>query len=56
MIIKLFKIDTKQLIIFSKKQALLDYVREETQRVLKGNYTIDYLISCLPRENYDRIK
>ena len=56
MIIKIFKVSTKELYNFQNKQSFCDYVRSVSGMPLVHSLTIDDLMNYLPREDYCRVK
>ena len=56
MVIKIFKISTKEMWAMSNKDALRDFIEQETGAKLSNQLTITRLIQYLPRENYCRVK
>lgn len=55
MIIKIFKISTKELYTFKNKMELYTFIKEVTDRHPGFNTTIDVLIRYLPVEDYCRV-
>lgn len=55
MIIKIFKISTKELYTFHNKTELISYIRNVTGIPVFRNITIPQLLEYLPKENYCRI-
>lgn len=55
MIIKLFKITTRELWTFSNKEAFRQFVKKETDSFISSNTTIDEMINMLPRREWSRI-
>ena len=56
MIIKIFKISTKEMFTFQNKSELYDFITLNTNRYPSPSTSIDILIQYLPVENYCRIK
>ena len=56
MIIKIFKISTKEMWTIRNKEALCDFIHQETGIEPNNKLTIFKLVQCLPRENYYRVK
>lgn len=56
MIIKIFKIPTLELYVFSNKEALRDFIISELGYVCDKRHTINKLISYLPVTDYYRVK
>lgn len=56
MVIKIFKISTKEMWTIRNKEALCDFIRQETGSMPDNKLTIFKLIQYLPRENYYRVK
>lgn len=54
MIIKIFKIPTKEMYTFKNKSELITFVRDAVG-TLPANITIDNLIKLLPRKDYYRL-
>lgn len=55
MIIKIFKISTKELYTFNNKSELFEFVKEVTDMPALYNKTIPQLIAYLPVEDYCRV-
>lgn len=56
MVIKIFKISTKEMWTIRNKTALCDFITQETGIVPDNTLTIFKLIQYLSRENYYRVK
>lgn len=56
MIIKIFKVSTKEMYTFPNKQSFYEYVRFVSGMPLMNNRTIDELMYYLPVEDYCRVK
>lgn len=56
MIIKIFKVSTKEMYTFPSKQSFYEYVRLVSGIPLMNNHTIDDLMNYLPVEDYCRLK
>lgn len=56
MIIKFFKISTKEMWTIQNKDALFDFIVQETGTIPDRKLTISQLSQYLPRENYYRVK
>ena len=56
MIIKIFKVSTKEMYIFHNKMELIDYIRNVIGVPVFRNTTISQLLEYLPKENYCRIE
>lgn len=56
MIIKIFKISTKEMCKIPNKKCLYDFIRKETGKIPSDKQTIFQLLKYLPRENYYRVK
>ena len=56
MVIKIFKISTKEMFTMKNKKALCDFINQETGVTPDNKMTIFKLIQYLPRENYHRVK
>ena len=56
MIIKIFKVSTKEMYIFSNKIELFNFIKTKVEMPIFYNKTIPQLIECLPAEEYCRIK
>lgn len=55
MIIKIFKISTKELYTFNNKSELFEFVKDATDMPVFYNKTIPQIIACLPVEDYCRV-
>lgn len=55
MVIKIFKISTKELYTFRNKLELYTFIQEVTNRYPSFNTKIDALIQYLPVEDYCRV-
>lgn len=55
MIIKIFKVSTKELYTFNNKRELYDFITSSTNRYPSFNTTIGELIKYLPVEDYCRV-
>lgn len=56
MVIKIFKISTKEMWTIPNKEALCNFIKQETGLNPDNKLTIFTLIKYLPRENYYRVK
>ena len=56
MIIKIFKVSTKEMWSFRSKDELRKYVIQNVLCIPRHNATIDELIKYLPVEDYCRVK
>lgn len=56
MIIKIFKISTKEMWTIPNKQELCRFIQTETRVAPNQNLTIFKLIEYLPKSNYYRVK
>lgn len=56
MIIKIFKINTKEMWTMRNKMGLIKFIYHETGYCLSNTMTINQIIKYLPKENYYRIK
>ena len=56
MIIKIFKISTKEMWICKDKNAFIDFVEQETGMIFSKRLTIEKLMKYLPIEDYHYIK
>lgn len=56
MIIKIFKVSTKEMYTFPNKQSFYEYVRLVSGMPLMYSMTIDNLMNSLPVEDYCRVK
>lgn len=56
MIIKIFKVSTKEMWTFKNKDELKRYVIQNVLCIPRHNATIDELIKYLPVEDYCRVK
>ena len=54
MIIKIFKISTKEMYTFKNKMELFDFVKSIAGVPICYNATIPQIIACLPVEDYCR--
>ena len=55
MIIKIFKISTKEMYVFSNKMELFNFIKAKVDKPLFYNKTIPQLIEYLPTEEYCKI-
>ena len=55
MIIKIFKISTKELYTFNNKSELFDFVKAIIDKPVFYNQTIPQIIAYLPVEDYCRV-
>lgn len=55
MIIKIFKVSTKELYTFRNKSEFRSFVKEHTNFYIDHSATIDQLVKCLPVEDYCRV-
>jgi len=55
MVIKIFKVSTKELYTFKNKLELYTYIKENVNKYPSFNATINELIQYLPVENYCRV-
>lgn len=56
MVIKIFKISTKEMYTIPNKEALCNFISKETGTIMDNKMTIFKLMTYLPRENYCRVK
>jgi hypothetical protein len=56
MIIKIFKISTKEMYTFKNKIELLRFVRQITKFPILYNKTISQLVAYLPVDDYYRVR
>ena len=56
MIIKIFKLSTKEMWVLKHKKSLLEFIEQETGHILPSLFTINDLVRYLPVENYHRVK
>lgn len=56
MVIKIFKISTKEMWTIRNKTALCDFILQETGVKPDCKLTVFKLIQYLPKENYHRVK
>lgn len=56
MIIKIFKISTKEMYTFKNKLELFNFVKKETSKPIFSNKTIQQIIEYLPVEDYCVVK
>ena len=56
MVIKIFKISTKEMWTINNKESLCNFIYKETGKLPDNKLTIFKLIQCLPRENYYRVR
>lgn len=56
MVIKIFKISTKEMWTIKNKEALCDFIYQETGTKPDSGLTIFKLIQHLPKQNYYRVK
>ena len=56
MVIKIFKITTKEMWTIGNKEALCDFIYKETGTKPDNKLTIFKLMQLLPRNNYYRVK
>lgn len=56
MVIKIFKISTKEMWTLKDKKALCQFIRQETGVIPNDKMKIIKLINYLPVENYCRVK
>ena len=55
MIIKIFKISTKEMYTFKNKYELHSFIKANTNTYPSLSMTIDQLVHCLPVDNYYRV-
>lgn len=56
MVIKIFKVSTKEMWTLPNKDALCDFITQETGIKPDGRLTAFKLMQYLPKENYCRVK
>lgn len=56
MVIKIFKISTKEMYTIPNKNALCSFIQQETGINTNNKMTIFKLMTFLPKENYHRVK
>lgn len=56
MIIKIFKMSTKEMWTIRNKEALCEFIHQETGKTPDNKLTIFKLIQYLPKEKYYRVK
>ena len=56
MVIKIFKISTKEMWTLKNKYALCNFIQNETGITPSSTMTIFKLIQYLPKDNYCRVK
>ena len=56
MVIKIFKISTKQMWTIGNKASLCEFIYQETGKRPDDKLTIFKLVQYLPKENYYRVK
>jgi hypothetical protein len=56
MVIKIFKISTKEMWTIRNKESLCEFIYQETGIEPDRKLTVFNLVKCLPRENYYRVK
>lgn len=56
MIIKIFKISSKEMWTIRNKNALCDFIKQEVGMQPHPSQTIFELVQYLPKENYHRVK
>lgn len=56
MIIKIFKVSTKEMYTFKNKIELFNFVKNKINKPIFYNKTIQDIISYLPNEDYCRVK
>jgi hypothetical protein len=56
MIIRIFKISTKEMWKLNGKKSLVQFIEQETNTFTSDKLTIDQLIKYLPKEEYYRMK
>lgn len=56
MIIKIFKISTREMYTFQNKHELMLFVRKVIGWIPPSSFTINDLVKLLPQENYCRAK
>ena len=56
MIIKIFKISSKEMWTIRNKNALCDFIKQEVGLRPQPSQTIFEIIQYLPKENYHRVK
>lgn len=56
MVIKIFKISTKEMWTLRNKDRLCEFISQETGQELDTNMTVFQLMQYLPKQNYHRVK
>ena len=56
MVIKIFKISTKEMWTIRNKDGLCEFIRQETGNTLDSKLTIFQLMQYLPKQNYHRVR
>lgn len=56
MVIKIFKISTKEMCTLRNKDGLCEFIRQETGQELNNRMTVIQLMRYLPKQNYHRVK
>lgn len=56
MIVKIFKISTKEMWTMYNKRGLIAFVKQETGFTISDKMTIKQIVKYLPVENYYRVK
>lgn len=56
MVIKIFKISTKEMWTLQNKDGLCEFIKQETGQELDNRMTIIQLMRYLPKQNYHRVK
>ena len=56
MVIKIFKISTKEMWTIGNKEALCDFICQETGKRPDNKLTIFKIVQYLPKEDYYRVK
>ena len=56
MVIKIFKISTKEMWTIRNKDGLCEFINQETGEIPDDKLTIFQLMQYLPKQNYHRVK
>jgi hypothetical protein len=56
MVIKIFKISTKEMWTIRNKDGLCEFIEQETGAIPDGKMTIFQLMQYLPKQDYHRVK
>lgn len=56
MVIKIFKISTKEMWTLRNKDGLCEFISQETGQELDNKMTVFQLMQYLPKQNYHRVR